>query len=146
MHKKSVLFGLCAAAVVLMITGSHTFAGEDKTTRTPAADLQWGKTPFGPMASPVFGNFAEGAHVTFVKFTSGMKTPVHTHSHDYVGVVITGATRHYVPGKPETKTLLPAGSHWFIPGNQPHVSECVEGTDCIMALYQSKNFDFKPVE
>ncbi len=145
MNTKPFAFAVCIAAS-LALFGQSVAAAGDKSKRTAAGKLQWVKTPFGPMASPVFGDFTKGTHVTYVKFPSGMKTPVHTHSHDYVGVVISGTTRHYIPGNPATKTLLRAGSHWFMPGKQPHISECVEGTECVIALYQSANFDFKPVK
>jgi len=87
-----------------------------------------------------------GAHITYIKFPAGMTTPVHTQSADYVGIVITGSTRHWLPGKPETKKMLPPGSHWFIPANVEHVSECLPDAECIMAIYQQKAFDFMPVE
>ena len=73
-----------------------------------------------------------------------MKTPIHTHSHDYIGVVISGVTRHYLPEKPSTKTKLATGSHWNIPANVEHISECLPEADCVMALYQDCNFDFLP--
>ena len=114
------------------------------SSRTAAEKLQWGKTPFGPDASVVYGDFSKGKHITLIKFPAGMKTPIHTHSHDYIGVVIAGVTRHYLPGKAETKTKLAAGSHWSIPAKVKHISECLPGSDCVMALYQDKNFDFLP--
>ena len=117
---------------------------DPQSSRTAVQNLQWGKTPFGPDASVVYGDFSKGKHITLIKFPAGMKTPIHTHSHDYIGVVISGVTRHYLPGKPETKTTLAAGSHWNIPGKVQHISECLPGAECVMALYQDKNFDFLP--
>ncbi len=119
----------------------------DLTTRTPAYNRLWTKTPFGAYVSKVDGNFAKGKHITLVRFPAGLKTPVHTHSHGYVGVVITGVARHYEPNKKSTMGKLPAGSHWVVPANVPHVSECLEGAgECIMVLSQDANFDFKPVK
>lgn len=143
MKMKSLAAMLCAIAGLALV--AETALAGDASKRTAVEELKWSKTPFGPMASPVYGDFAKEGHVTYVKFPSGMKTPLHIHSHDYVGVVLSGTTRHYTPGKPKTETLLRAGSHWFMPGNQPHISECLDGEECIMALYQSANFDFKPV-
>jgi len=53
---------------------------------------------------------------------------------------------HWEPGKPETKKQLGAGAHWFIPGDLPHVSECLPGAECLMALYQRASMDFLPVK
>jgi quercetin dioxygenase-like cupin family protein len=96
----------------------------------------------GPTASPVSGDFTKGAHVTYLKFAAGMKTPPHTHSADYVGIVLVGNGRHTVKGVAETDKILPAGSHWFMPANVEHVSECLPGAECIFALVQNDKFDF----
>lgn len=134
------LSATCAALLV-----SCTLAAADDTSqRTPSDALPWIETPFGPLASPVSGDFSKGQHITFIKFPAGMQTPVHTHSHDYVGIVISGVTRHFIPGKPETEVDLPAGSHWSIPAGLPHISECRPGAECVMALYQDESFDFHP--
>ena len=137
----------CGMIFGLMALGAcSAHAGEDRSSRTPFQDLTWVQTPFGPLASPVVGNFASGQHVTYIKFPGGMSTPLHTHTHTYTGMVIAGVSRHFVPGKPETETDLPPGSHWTIAANQPHVSMCLPGPECIMAIFQTDPFDFKPVE
>ena len=142
--KFSFMAYLCLAGT-LLFGGTFAFAGE-KATRTPAGKIAWGETPFGPLASPVSGDFLDGQHITFIKFPAGMQTPVHTHSHSYVGVVIAGVTRHFEPGKSETEVNLPAGSHWSIPAGLPHISACLPGVDCVMAIYQDKHFDFHPIK
>ena len=133
-----------ATASLVFLLGCTFASADDTSKRTPSDAVVWGETPFGPLAAPVAGDFSKGQHVTFVKFPAGMKTPVHTHSHDYVGIVISGATRHFVPGKPETKAELAAGSHSFIPADLPHVSECLPGAECVMAIIQDDHFDFHP--
>ena len=112
---------------------------------TPTSDLKWVETPIGPMASPVSGDFTKGAHVTYLKFPAGAKTPLHTHSADYVGIVISGNTRHAVKGVPDSERILPPGSHWSLPANVEHVSECLPGAECVVALIQNVKFDFLEV-
>jgi uncharacterized RmlC-like cupin family protein len=141
--KSSLTANLIWASVALLIGSTFAVAGET-SDQTPAEQIVWGETPFGPLASPVSGDFSTGQHITFIKFPAGMKTPVHTHTHDYVGIVISGVTRHFEPGKPETEVDLPAGSHWSIPAGLPHISECLPGVECVMAIYQDENFDFHP--
>lgn len=140
----SSLFTHLTAAFAVLLVGSSIAAAGETSNRTPADTITWGETPFGPLASPVSGDFSAGQHITFIKFAAGMQTPVHTHSHDYVGIVISGVTRHFEPSKPETEVDLPAGSHWSIPAGQPHISTCLAGTDCVMAIYQDESFDFHP--
>lgn len=141
--KSSTMAQLAATSAAVIFGGSVAIAG-DASHRTPADAVAWGETPFGPLASSVSGDFSAGQHITFIKFPAGLKTPVHTHSHDYVGIVISGVTRHFEPGKPETEVDLPVGSHWSIPADLPHVSECLPGADCVMAIYQDESFDFHP--
>ncbi|MBX2839600.1 MAG: DUF4437 domain-containing protein [Gammaproteobacteria bacterium] len=135
-----------AAALTICACATVSASKTSESARTSEGELQWLDSGFGPTVSPVFGDFSKSTHVTFVRFTSGMTTPLHTHTADYTGVVLTGVTKHWEPGKPETEKTLPAGSHWFIPGGVPHVSECLPGAECVMALYQQGAMDFKPVE
>lgn len=148
MNRTHLLATCLLAGVALTGVGQASPAVKKDTgiTQQPAAGLDWGQTPFGPDASPVSGNFAEGGHITFIKFPAGMKTPVHTHSHDYVGIVVKGVTRHYSPKRGSARRDLPTGSHWSVKADIPHISECLPGSECIMAIYQKDAFDFLPLE
>lgn len=139
-----VVIGMISACSSTSANSKSDKLADPQSSRVAVENLQWNKTPFGPEASVVSGDFSKGGHITFIRFPAGMKTPIHTHSHDYIGIVISGVTRHYLPGKPETKTRLAAGSHWNIPANVQHISECLPGTECVMAIYQDNNFDFLP--
>ncbi len=136
-----------ACGVILLATSTVLVQAEEpSTSRTPAADVKWLDTGFGPQAAPVVGDFTKGKHLSFIRFKAGFKTPLHTHSHDYVGIVVVGQARHYEPGKPETETVLGPGSYWSVKANVPHISECLDGQDCIFALSQDDSFDIKPVQ
>ena len=147
MIKNRHRLGLSTLLLTLAVFGTTTVVANNQGNagRTAVTELEWVDSGFGPQVSPVNGDFSKDRHITYVRFTAGMTTPLHTHTHDYVGVVITGVTRHWEPGKPETKKLLSAGAHWFMPANVQHVSECLPGTECIMALYQQQAMDFLPV-
>ena len=134
--------------VLLAVTSAVVVADSTEnvhlSTHTAATELHWVDSGFGPQVSPVIGDFSKGEHVTYVKFTAGMTTSLHTHTADYVGIVITGVTMHWEPGKSETEKQLSTGAHWFMPADVRHVSECLPGAECIMALYQSRPMDFLP--
>ncbi len=105
------------ALIGLMLTVHPALAGTERppsATHTAVTELQWIATPVGPEASPVSGDFSTGSHITFLRFPAGTTTPLHTHSASYVGIVITGTSRHWLPGRPETEKHLPPGSHWSI--------------------------------
>lgn len=136
--------GLCLVIFSCDANGQDQEAHE--ATHTSVEEIQWGPTPFGAEASPVSGDFSAGAHVTFIRMGAGLQTPLHVHSHSYVGVVVKGTMQHWLPGFPETQKELPAGSHWSIPANAEHVSACMEGLDCVAAIIQDDFFDFTAVE
>ena len=135
--------GFIAAMTGGAVTAVHA---ADQATRTPLSDIKWTKSPLGVEVFGAFGDASKGPHITYIKFTPGQKTPVHTHSADYTGVVVAGTGRHYLPGKPETETELPVGSTWFMPANLEHISECMPGAACIFAVYQQGPNDFIEVK
>lgn len=149
--KSHPLFSTVSLLALVIGISSVSFAGETKgekstlTSQTSAYKNKWTETPFGAFVSPVSGDFTKGKHITLVRFPAGHQTPVHTHSYDYTGLVITGVARHYEPDKKSTMSKLPAGSHWSISANTPHVSQCFEGSgECIMVIVQEDKFDFIP--
>lgn len=117
----------------------------DELNHVTPPEIEWKVSPFGPETWSLQGDFLTGAHVTYIKFPAGTVTPLHIHSADYLGIVIAGTTRHTIQGELESSKILPPGSHWFIPANAEHVSECLSGFECIMAITQATSFDFIPL-
>ncbi|MEE9326501.1 MAG: DUF4437 domain-containing protein [Cocleimonas sp.] len=143
---KISLFGALSTLSLLIGINSVSADSVDEkstlTSQTSAYKNKWAETPFGAFVSPVDGDMNKGKHITLIRFPAGLQTPVHTHTHDYTGIVITGVARHYEPGKKSTMSKLPAGSHWSISANTPHISQCFEGSgECIMAIVQEDKFD-----
>ena len=145
-YLKPAFIAIGILTLCIVGTAAITSADSAKTTRTPVSALQWTTLPNGRQVSPVWGDMKTGSHITFIKFRPGMKTAPHTHSNDYVGIVVKGTARHYEPGIPQTKTILPAGSHWAIPANVVHISECLPGSECVFAIRQNAAFDIKPAK
>ena len=143
------------AVIVLMLAGGAKAAApaaaptnnKPKGTRqVPAVDVKWTAIPINAEISPIMGDPTKGQHFTYVKFKAGVKTPKHTHSHFYYGVVLAGNMKHFEPGKPETEKVLSIGSNWAVEGGVEHVTECLPGFDCISVIYQDEAFDFHPVK
>lgn len=118
----------------------------DGTSRTPVGEIQWYEFPGGRALANVAGDYKEGAHLKFVRFGAGVKTPAHTHSYSYVGIVVKGRARHFEPGNPLTETILEPGSTWSIKAGVPHISECLEGSECLFATQSDGPFDSKPAD
>lgn len=131
------LIGLTLPAVA----GSDDTEG---TTRTTYGEMKWNEFPGGRAIADVVGHFKTGPHLKFVRFDAGVKTPAHTHSYGYTGIVVTGRARHYEPGNPSTQTILEPGSTWSINAGVPHISECLEGAECLFATQSDGPFDSAP--
>jgi hypothetical protein len=134
------------ATSIIAIMGTAVLAAEATTTHMTAGAIQWLETPYGPQVAPVSGDFTKGKHVMLIKLKSGFKSPLHTHTASYTGIDVTGRSRHFEPGKPETETVMEPGAHWTVAGGVPHISECLAGEDCILAIYQDEAFDLIPAQ
>jgi len=119
---------------------------EKSTSQTTVDEISWVKLPNGRQISSIYGDMKKGHHVTFIKFSAGLKTKPHTHSNDYVGVVVKGIMRHFEQGNVKTEKLLQPGSIWSVPGNVVHISECTSNVECVFLIHQEHPFDRKVVE
>ena len=52
------------------------------------------------------GNPQEGPSAVFMKFPPNFPGAMHSHSHGYRGLVVTGASMHYVQGESEAEVPL----------------------------------------
>jgi hypothetical protein len=113
---------------------------------TPVTQLTYGATGISDgthgelSAAPAYGDLGHGAHGTFIKMPAGFVSPVHTHTEDYWGVVISGVAVNGVPGSPDVQ--LPVGSYWFQKGGERHVTKCVSPNECIFFISQRGKFDY----
>jgi quercetin dioxygenase-like cupin family protein len=129
-----------------VIASADNHSRDRRPAYGPIDEITWTKTPIGPDASPVSGDFTKGKHITYLRFPGKFKTPVHTHTADYTGIVLAGSARHYIEGDAKTEKLLGVGSFWQMPANVKHISECVSETPCVFAVIQDSKFDFLPAK
>jgi len=137
------LVGLLFCALVGPANAKDDMAG---TSRMLAGDIEWNEVAPGRALAAVKGDFKTGAHVKLIKFKAGVKTPPHKHSYSYVGVILSGQMRHFEPGKPETETILSAGSYYEIGAEVAHISECLKGSECVFVTQSDGAFDLKPAK
>ena len=137
---------ILAAAGITLIVEAQT-SGK-LSVNIPVTQLQYGKTGVTDgvhgelQAAPAYGDLAHGAHGTFIKMPAGFVSPIHTHTSDYWGVVISGVGANGIPGS--TDVQLPVGSYWFQKGGERHVTKCLSANECIFFINQSSKFDYLP--
>ncbi|MFM7200714.1 MAG: hypothetical protein ACKO6N_07970 [Myxococcota bacterium] len=116
-------------------------------TLAPVKDLKWQpldpKNPGGLQVSLVSGDMYKGPTSFFLKMPPGSRSPGHTHSNDYYGVVIAGNPGHGLTSE-AASTGQAVGSTWYQPGKQVHFDNCSGTAECVIYLvYPGGGFDFQ---
>ena len=123
----SALLATSVAVAASLVAGAG--AEEKPSVSTPLTQLTYGPTGVSDgvhgelKAAPAYGDLAHGAHGTFIKMPAGFVSPIHIHTEDYWGVVISGEAVNGLPGSPDVP--LPVGSYWFQKGGERHVTKCI---------------------
>lgn len=133
-------------AAIAICAATASLAADSRTSVSiPAAAVQFGatgiKTSAGELkAGPAYGDLAKGKHGTFIRMPAGYSSPIHTHTEDYFGVVISGTGANSKDGNSDIK--LTPGSYWFQRGKEPHITKCLSETECLFFIYQPGKFDY----
>lgn len=117
----------------------------DASMVLPVDQLAFYQNPQGLTVANAWGDPATGPHSNYIKMPGGAASGLHTHSFSYYGVVIAGIVANEpsdgVPARP-----LKPGSYWFQKGGEPHVTNCLSATECLIFVTSKGPFDFKPVK
>lgn len=145
-----------AAAIGIWATQAQTPAKPTPPPAKPAAkkpfvlrtadEMKWTDVPEvkGVQESVMWGNEAKGAHGTMNKFAAGAEVPLHTHTSDMRGVIISGTLVITPEGRSAKE--LGAGSYFFEPAGAKHTTACKAGADCILYRHMPGPFDVKTAE
>lgn len=137
-HLRQLARALVAASTLLL---AHAYAAENSVS-VPVSEVKFFDTGVGPLkAAPGFGDLSKGAHSTFVKLPAGFVSPLHTHTEDYYGVVVTGVVANEVDAAAKDRPL-PPGSYWFQKGKAKHVTKCLSANECVVFITQPGKFDY----
>lgn len=132
---------LCACIGSTLVPVAAVQAAETSVS-VPVTDIKFFDTGVGPLkAAPGFGDLSKGAHSTFVKLPAGFVSPLHTHTEDYYGVVVTGVVANEVDAAAKDRPL-PPGSYWFQKGRASHVTKCLSANECVVFITQPGRFDY----
>lgn len=117
----------------------------DQHVAMPHGEMEFDEmAPYVDMAK-AHGEMKEGAHGTMGKMKADSKTPRHTHSNPYHGVVISGAMVHQFDGD-ENPPKLTAGSYWYVSADTVHFTTCFPGEECVFYIHADEKFDITEAE
>ena len=145
MKHLTLRIALAAALAGTALSAAATTAGKP-SVNTPVTTLQYGSTGVSDgvhgelKAAPAYGDLGHGPHGTSIRMPAGFVSPVHIHTEDYWGVVISGVAINGVPGSSDVP--LPAGSYWFQKGGERHVTKCISPNECLFFISQQGKFDY----
>ena len=137
---------LAAALAVMSAVAAADHLGVSASRNVPVTTLKYGPTGVSDgvhgelLAAPAYGDLAHGPHGTFIRMPAGFVSPVHTHTEDYWGVVISGVAANGLPGSQDVP--LPVGSYWFQKGGEAHVTKCLSPNECVFFISQRGGFDY----
>jgi quercetin dioxygenase-like cupin family protein len=108
-----------------------------------ASSLKWSDVPGFPgvQITVLQGNPDKGAHHSMLKFAGGFAAPLHHHTPDHYGTVVSGTLVLTVDGK---ETRLPAGSYFSFIGKKKHMTKCEAGADCVLSMDSRGKWDVLP--
>ncbi|HEY2932914.1 MAG TPA: cupin domain-containing protein [Acidobacteriota bacterium] len=117
-----------------------------KTVLWSAGELKWQavQNVQGVQRAVLAGNPDKGPHRAMIKFAAGTEVPLHTHTADDWGAVISGTLVIGIEGH-APKELGP-GSYFLTPGGVKHTTKCKAGSDCVFYSQFVGAFDLKPAE
>jgi hypothetical protein len=147
---RATLVGLTLFVVgtVCFAQGGNSTGGEATPVPVSPADLKW--TDLDPAGAPgvkvatVWGDLSKGAFGAFLKLPAGFAAPLHTHTHDFKLVIVSGTFLQAPQGKPEFR--LGPGSYLMQPGGSyQHTTGCDQASECLFFVESEGAFDLHPV-
>jgi mannose-6-phosphate isomerase-like protein (cupin superfamily) len=146
MNKRSSRINLFLAATLALAGAATPLAwakGPGKTVVTPVADLKWSDAGIpGVTTAGADGDMKKGASHFFLKYAAGFVAPMHHHSPDHYGVIVSGNLVLITHDGKEVK--LAPGSYFSLKDKAPHAARCEGAQDCIMFIDARGRWDVVP--
>jgi hypothetical protein len=141
---RKVLGVLCLS--VAAISGSSARSTTERASAStseviPVEQLHFYQDKQGLTVANGWGDPAKGPHSNFIKMPGNARSRLHTHRFSYYGVVISGVLANE-PSDGATMRPLRPGSYWFQTGKEPHVTNCLSATECLIFVTSKGAFDF----
>jgi len=130
--------------LVALATPGFSQAPAEAVTRAPG-ELEWTEIVPGASFGGVYGDWSAEAHGKLARFAPGFASPVHTHTHAYHAVVVSGTVSNPYPGEESPPEMGP-GEYWFTPAGAAHVTSCVSAEPCLIYTHMDAAWDIEIAE
>jgi mannose-6-phosphate isomerase-like protein (cupin superfamily) len=127
------LFAILVVVLGTSLSSAPGARAADKVKFVPAPEIKWSDVPnmAGVQIAPIDGAPDKGPSHFFLKFTGGFAAPVHHHTANHSGTVVSGTLVLIVDGKEQK---LPAGSFFAFSNKTKHATRCEAGADCVLSM------------
>ena len=106
-----------ALALACAVAPRASAKGPDKAVVAPAADLKWNDAGIpGVATASVDGDMKKGVSHFFLKYAAGFVAPLHHHSPDHHGAIVSGTLVLITGGK---EVRLAPGSYFSLKNKAP---------------------------
>jgi quercetin dioxygenase-like cupin family protein len=143
MMKRIAVAGIVAVALTWTAAHADSKKSGGKAVLTPVGDLKWVDAADAPgvKIAAMQGDPSKGASTFFAKLPTGFSVPLHHHSADHFGTVISGTMVFTVDGKDVT---LPPGSYFAYAGKKQHITKCTDDAGCVLLITTKSKWDVVP--
>jgi quercetin dioxygenase-like cupin family protein len=140
MIKRIAMAGVVAVALAWTTAHADSKKSGGKAVLTPVGDLKWvdATDAAGVKTAAVQGDPSKGASTFFAKLPTGFSVPLHHHSADHFGTVISGTMVFNIDGKDVT---LPPGSYFSFSGKKQHTTKCADDAGCVVFISTKSKWD-----
>jgi quercetin dioxygenase-like cupin family protein len=138
------VIAVAALAAAALLPWAVEAKGGGKGVAIPAGDLKWkdaGPDSPGVQMATVAGDPTKGAGKFFVKLPPGFSVPLHHHTADHSGVVVSGTLVQNIDG--QDFSLTP-GSYLAYTGKKQHTTKCTDPAGCIVFVDTHGKWDVVP--
>lgn len=132
-------------AAFLLATPAVAQSAPCEAATVRQSDLQWAEIVPGIAFAAVHGDWQAEAHGKMIRFDPGAAVPMHTHTHPYRGVMVSGRLTNPYAGE-DAPTAMGPGDTWYVPGGVEHSNACVSDEPCLFYTSGDEAWDIQVVE
>ena len=122
---------LIAALGILLLMRAQASAPSVPLMLVGPADIKWEPTARPDSArGSLWGDATKGPFAYFSRYDGGWQLPLHYHSNQLNGVIVSGTFVIHIAGQDAKE--LPSGSYFSVPGKTRHTDACLLGPPCVV--------------